>query len=152
MPKSQKQKQRSNPKAAGNIDTLIGAKIRRYRTEAGFSQAELGQPWALPSNRCKKCENGKNRVTVARLAQMAATLGVPLTSFLEGLPDLTQQRRGSAGPRPDVPLADQLLATEQGLRLAKGFLAIESQPVRAKLVSLVTAMANGEDTPGTEVH
>ena len=148
LARSQKQKQRPNPKAAGDIDTLIGARIRRYRTEAGVSQTELGQASAITFQQVQKYENGKNRVSVTRLAQIAATLGVPLASFFEDLPDLKQRSRG----RPDVPLADQLLATEQGLRLVKGFLAIENQQVRAKLVSLVTALANGEDMPGDDVH
>ena len=148
MPKSQKQKQRPNPKAAGDIDTLIGAKIRRYRTEAGISQTDLGQASAVTFQQVQKYENGKNRVSVARLAQIAATLGVPLARFFEDLPDPDQRSHG----RPDVPLADQLLATEQGMRLVKGFLAIENQQVRAKLVSLVTALANGEDMPGDDVH
>ena len=148
MPKSQMKKQRPNPKAAGDIDALIGARIRRYRTEAGISQTELAQASAITFQQVQKYEKGTNRVSVARLAQMAATLGRPLASFFEELPDSKQ----TAGGRPGVPLADQLLATEQGLRLVKGFLAIENQQVRAKLVSLVTSLANGEDIPGDDVH
>ena len=150
MPKSQKPIQGPNLEAAGDIDTLIGAKIRRYRTEAGISQMELGQASAITFQQVQKYEKGTNRVTVARLAQIAATLGVPLTSFLEDLrrPEPANPRK--AGTRPDVPLADQLFSTEQGLRLAKG-LAIENHQVRATVVSLVTALANGEDTPGEEV-
>ena len=148
MAKSQIKKQGPNPKATGNIDALIGAKIRRFRNEAGISQTELAQASAITFQQVQKYENGTNRVSVARLAQMAATLGRPLASFLEDLPD---SKQGPGGP-PSVPLADQLLATEQGLRLVKGFLAIDNQQVRAKLVSLVTALANGEDMPGDDVH
>jgi len=144
--KSPKEEKRPSPKAAGDIDTLIGAKIRRFRTEAGMSQTELGQASAVTFQQVQKYENGTNRVSVARLAQIASTLGVPLGSFFQDLPDAEKQRG-----RPGVPLADQLLATEQGLRLVKGFLAIESQAARAKLVALVAALAHGEDA-GDDVH
>jgi hypothetical protein len=83
-------------------------------------------------------------VSVARLAQIAATLEVPLTTLLKELPDLRNKSRKDVG----MSIADQLLATDQGLRLVKGFLAIESQAVRAQLVALVAALAHGEDTGG----
>jgi transcriptional regulator with XRE-family HTH domain len=89
----------------------------------------------------QKYEKGANRVSVARLVQIAGTLGVPLASFFEDLPDTNVKRRSGAR----VPLADQLLATEQGLRLVKAFLAIENHAVRARVVALVAALAQDQD-------
>ena len=147
MPVLRKPNENANPKAASHSDALIGARIKRYRTEAGISQTELGQASGITFQQVQKYENGQNRVSVARLAQIAATVGVPLIRFVEDLPE--------SGPRidrpPGVPVADQLLGTKHGLRLARGFLAIESLPVRAQLVALVCALAGGHNAPDS-VH
>jgi transcriptional regulator with XRE-family HTH domain len=138
VPKAHTPKPRPNPKAATEIDALIGAKIRRYRLEAGMSQTELGQASAITFQQVQKYERGANRVSVARLAQLAATLGVPLVKFMEDLPvsDNAQLRQGP-------PLADQLLGTAHGLRLVKGFLTIDDEGIREQLVALVLAIARG---------
>jgi hypothetical protein len=66
---------------------------------------------------------------------------------VEDLPAAGAKRGG----RASVPLADQLLGTEQGLRLVKAFLAIENQAVRTKLVELAAALAHGANA-GEQVH
>lgn len=148
MAKSQKHKRNpTGPKASSDLDALIGAKIRRLRTEAGISQAALAKGSAITFQQVQKYENGQNRVSVSRLAQIAATLDVPLASFFEDFPDLRRERAWSS----DVPLADEPLARQQGLRLIKAFLSIENQAVRAKLVSLVAAVAHG-DNGSDDVH
>jgi len=126
-----------NPKAASDIDALIGAKVRRFRKESGISQTQLGQSSGITFQQVQKYENGTNRVSVSRLAQIAATLDVPLAAFFENLPDAKEKRRKPAG----VPVADRLVATTQGLRLAKAFLAIEDGAVRAKLVAVAEALS-----------
>jgi transcriptional regulator with XRE-family HTH domain len=127
----------ANPKAAGDIDALIGAKVRRFRKEAGISQTQLGQSSGITFQQVQKYENGTNRVSVSRLAQIAATLDVPLAAFFESLPDAADKRRKPAG----VPIADRLVATTQGLRLAKAFLAIDDTGVRSKLVAVAEALS-----------
>jgi transcriptional regulator with XRE-family HTH domain len=139
--------EKARPEAASDIDAFIGAKIRRYRTEAGISQTDLGQASAITFQQVQKYENGTNRVSVARLLEIAATLGVPLTTFVEDLPDAGAKRRG----RATMARADQLLGTEHGLRLVKAFLAIENQAVRTKLVELAAALAHGANA-GDQVH
>ena len=95
----------------------------------------------------QKYEKGASRVSVSRLSEFAATLGVPLTAFFDDFPQPGSQARRS----PGIPLADRLLASEQGLALVRGFLALRGGVVRAKVVALVTALAESE-TGAESVH
>lgn len=141
MPARKQQPAKLNPKAASDTDRLIGGKIRRFRVEAGVSQTGLGTASGITFQQVQKYENGKNRVTVARLAQIAQTLGVPLTEFFADFPsDVLDKKRGKA----ELSAADQIAQSEQGLRLVKAFLAIESSATRTRIVDLVRAVAHGE--------
>jgi transcriptional regulator with XRE-family HTH domain len=138
---ARKKEPKANPKAASDIDRLIGGKIRRFRVEAGISQTDLGTASGITFQQVQKYENGKNRVTVARLAQIAQTLGVPLTSFFADFPgDVLNQGRAKA----ELSAADQIAQSEKGLRLVKAFLAIDSSSTRTRVVDLVRAIAHGE--------
>lgn len=126
-----------NPKAASDIDALVGAKIKRHRLERGISQTELAAASGITFQQVQKYEKGKNRVSVARLAEIASTLGVPLASFVQDLPDLSDTRRAPAA----VSVLDQFLATEEGVALVRAFTTIDDAAVRRGLVSLIGAVA-----------
>src|SRR4051794_28707279 len=91
--KARKKPARVNPKAAGDLDRTIGQTIRRLRTEAGMSQGALGAAANVTFQQLQKYESGTNRVSVARLAQFAEALDVPVVALLDGLPNVT--KRGS---------------------------------------------------------
>ena len=138
---ARKQPPMLNPKAASDIDRLIGGKIRRFRVEAGMSQTGLGTASGITFQQVQKYEKGTNRVTVARLAQIAQTLGVPLATFFADFPsDVLDRSRAKAELSP----ADQIAQTEQGLRLVSAFLSIPSESTRTRIVQLVGAIAHGE--------
>lgn len=141
MPARKHKPAKLNPKAASDIDRLIGGKIRRFRVEAGVSQTELGTASGITFQQVQKYENGKNRVTVTRLAQIAQTLGVPLTAFFSDFPsDILDKGRA----RAELSAADQIAQSEQGLRLVKAFLSIQSAGTRTRVVDLVRAISHGD--------
>jgi len=138
---ARKQPPKPNPKAASDIDGLIGGKIRRFRVEAGMSQTELGTASGITFQQVQKYEKGTNRVSVTRLAQIAQTLGVPLAAFFADFPgDVLDNSR----VRAELSPADRIAQTEQGLRLVTASLSIPSESTRTRIVQLVGAIAHGE--------
>ena len=126
-----------NPKAATDLDRLIGAKVRRFRLEKGMSQERLADALGVTFQQLQKYENGMNRMAVSRLAQIARTLKLPLISFFEDLPD---DPAGSNRKR-EVPLADQLFSTGVGRRMAEAFVKIDNPDVRHRLADLCASVA-----------
>lgn len=60
----------------------IGDLIRGRRVGAGMTQVELGDLIGLTFQMVQKYEKGRSAITVPRLAQVAAALGVRLVDLL----------------------------------------------------------------------
>lgn len=58
------------------IDMVLGNVIKRHRKAAGLSQSDLGRAAGVTFQQIQKYECGQNRVSVSRLFQLAASLGV----------------------------------------------------------------------------
>jgi transcriptional regulator with XRE-family HTH domain len=116
---------------ADKHDALIGEKIRARRKRIGFSQAQLGAAIGLAFQQVRKYECGINRVSAAKLFDIANALGVDVGYFYDALVqpvpalgDRPQKGHGALPPerrsptRPD-PEAEDLLALFQDMRSAK---------------------------------
>ena len=57
------------------------SRLRLARTEAGLTQAELGQAVGRSQTWVSKCELGERRVDVVELAELAEALGKSLEWF-----------------------------------------------------------------------
>src|SRR4051794_5823599 len=55
-----KKRTRVNPKAAGDVDRVLGETIRRLRLEAGMSQSVLGAAAHVTFQQVQKYEKGTN--------------------------------------------------------------------------------------------
>jgi ribosome-binding protein aMBF1 (putative translation factor) len=62
--------------------TRIGANIRRFRQEAGLSQAQLSMRADLSQNYLSECERGMRGVTIDLLVRLAYHLGKEPPDFL----------------------------------------------------------------------
>src|SRR4051794_1483111 len=80
---------RVSPKAAGDLDRLVGQIVRRVRLQAGMSQSSLSAAANVTFQQLQKDEKGTSRLSVARLVQIADALQVPVVALLEGLPNVT---------------------------------------------------------------
>jgi transcriptional regulator with XRE-family HTH domain len=115
----------------GKPDALIGERIRAWRERMGSSRARLGQAIGLTIQQIQKYESGINRVSAAKLFDIAEALGVDVGHFYDALVqavpalgDRSQKAQGALSPdkrslrRPD-PEAEDLLALFQDMRSAK---------------------------------
>ena len=64
-------------------DAEIGRRMRALRLERGLSQTELGTMLGVTFQQIQKYENGKNRVSAARLFEICKALNVSLASMFE---------------------------------------------------------------------
>ncbi len=72
--------------AMGNeIDTHLGRRLRRRRRLLGLTQQQIAAACGVRFQQIQKYECGANRISAARLWQIAVTLDVAVDYFFEGL-------------------------------------------------------------------
>ena len=88
------------PRSAKEIDALLGQRIRRRRQETRWTQASLAEEIGISFQQLQKYERGTNRVSVARLIEIADVLEAPLSYFLNNLDsdklDSYEERKAAA--------------------------------------------------------
>jgi transcriptional regulator with XRE-family HTH domain len=119
-------------KRAQKIDRVIGRNIRIHRLAKKMSQTELGDHLGVSFQQVQKYENGTNRVGSGRLYQIAAILGVHVSTLFNG-GDRTEKVK-------DPGLLD-LLTEPQSVRLIRAFSRITDSTVRRSLVQLAEKFA-----------
>src|SRR5213082_1356963 len=67
------------------IDTHLGRRLRRRRRILGLTQQQLAGACGVRFQQIQKYECAANRMSAARLWQLAEVLEVPVSYFYEGL-------------------------------------------------------------------
>src|SRR4051812_34805055 len=78
---------------AGEVDLLIGRRMRERRLMLGITVQELAAVLGLPYQQLHKYETGVNRLSAGRLYQLAEALGVEVAYFFGG-----DEQAGVAAP------------------------------------------------------
>jgi transcriptional regulator with XRE-family HTH domain len=89
---------RANTKEPTAIDAEVGRRIKPERRKIEFSQSKLGEQVGLTFQQIQKYELGRSRITIGRMVQIAAALGIPLATFTDGLEEF-----GRAKPQVKLP-------------------------------------------------
>jgi len=118
-----------SPKKPAKADMKIGSRIQQYRIAMNVTQQDLGEALGLTLQQIRKYESGINRVTGNRLRQIAATLEVPFTCFLDKTP----------APREVESLL--LLENALTLRLLRAYSRIKDAKMRRTSVVLFEQIA-----------
>lgn len=116
------------PRETSDIDRTIGALVRARRIFLGVTQTALGNELGLTFQQIQKYENGVNRISAARLKEIAEVLRVPLGYFF-------QDKNVSIST--DHPSPIDLLSTALNLRMLRAFSQISDPELREGLVKLV---------------
>ena len=67
------------------IDKIIGNNLRSLRVQAGFTQAQLGEPLGVSFQQIQKYELGANRVSASTMFLLCTILKCQFSDFFEGL-------------------------------------------------------------------
>ena len=68
----------------GDLDAQIGRRIKETRQAQAMTQERLGAALGITFQQIQKYEKGANRVSAARLFDIARVLGMPIMYFYEG--------------------------------------------------------------------
>lgn len=63
------------------LDKSIGTRLRYFRSKAGYTQAQLAELVGCETSTIGHCENGKSRISLTLLNEIANKLNVELYKF-----------------------------------------------------------------------
>ena len=128
---------RRHRRATQPVDINVGSRIRARRTHMGLTQEELAASLGISNQQVQKYETGANRVSAARLFELAQLMNVELGYFFEGV-----------GPLESASPVAHAGKNRMAIDLVRNFLAIGSVEKRAALANLVKVLK--EHCPGSE--
>ena len=120
------------------IDVHLGRRLRRRRRLLGLTQQQLAAACGVRFQQIQKYECAANRMSAARLWQLAEVLEVPVSYFYEGL---TRDQRESL-ERETTQSSSETLASKETQDLIHAYYQLGERP-RRRLLDLAKAM-NGE--------
>jgi transcriptional regulator with XRE-family HTH domain len=75
-----------------DIDLHLGKRLRRRRRLLGLTQQQVAEVVGIRFQQIQKYECGANRISAARLWQLAEALDVPVSYFYDGLGEYQPRR------------------------------------------------------------
>jgi transcriptional regulator with XRE-family HTH domain len=121
------------------IDIHLGRRLRRRRRLLGLTQQELAHACGVRFQQIQKYECAANRMSAARLWQLAEVLEVPISYFYEGL---TRDQREHIERENGLGSSTETLASKETQDLIHAYYQLGERP-RRRLLDLAKAM-NGE--------
>src|SRR6187455_343605 len=120
-----------------DIDIHLGRRLRRRRRLLGLTQQQLAGACGVRFQQIQKYECAANRMSAARLWQLAEVLEVPVSYFYEGL---TRDQREHL--ERETGSSSETLASKETQDLIHAYYQLGERP-RRRLLDLAKAM-NGE--------
>jgi transcriptional regulator with XRE-family HTH domain len=119
------------------IDIHLGRRLRRRRRLLGLTQQELAHACGVRFQQIQKYECAANRMSAARLWQLAEVLEVPISYFYEGL--IRDEREAL---EREASSSNDTMASKETQDLIHAYYQLGERP-RRRLLDLAKAM-NGE--------
>lgn len=108
----------------GPLETEIGKRISTLRKERALSQEDLADRLSVSYQQVQKYEKGRTRISVARLCDLAAALGVPLNVLLP------EELMAAGVPSAGKVLTGGFSLDRDEIRLLKLYRKVESERMR----------------------
>ncbi|MDE1940034.1 MAG: helix-turn-helix transcriptional regulator [Alphaproteobacteria bacterium] len=128
-------------RSAATLDCFIGGRIRAYRTERSLTQTQLAAHLNITFQQVQKYEDGTNRVSAARLFEIARVLEIPLLAFY---PEAAGALAASDRPAEPERLS-AFAASAEGMRLCRAFLRLQDTRLRRKIIAFMEEVAEAEE-------
>ncbi|WP_299010095.1 helix-turn-helix transcriptional regulator [uncultured Caulobacter sp.] len=120
-----------------DIDVHLGKRLRRRRRLLGLTQQQLAETVGVRFQQIQKYECGANRISAARLWQLAEALEVPVGYFYDGLSTV---RREMAGEPAE---SGEMFARKETQDLVRAYYLLGERP-RRRLLDLAKSLHGGE--------
>lgn len=117
---------------SNEIDTHLGRRLRRRRRLLGLTQQQLAAQVGVRFQQIQKYECGANRISAARLWQLAEALEVPVGYFYEGLTSADR-------PAPREADSGEVMARKETQDLIRAYYQLGERP-RRRLLDLAHSL------------
>ena len=120
---------------ATDIDLHLGRRLRRRRRLLGLTQQQLALAVGIRFQQIQKYECGANRISAARLWQLAEALETPVAYFYDGLAEAAarEEERG------------EMFSRKETLDLIQAYYRLSERP-RRRLLDLAKSLNNEGET------
>ena len=122
-----------------DIDTHLGKRLRRRRRLLGQTQQQLATAVGIRFQQIQKYECGANRISAARLYQLAQALQVPVGYFYDGLEGSAADDSGESRG------GGELMGRKETLDLIRAYYQLGERP-RRRLLDLAKSLNGNELT------
>ncbi len=124
-----------------DIDLHLGRRLRRRRRLLGLTQQQLADGVGIRFQQIQKYECGANRISAARLWQLAQALDVPVSYFYDGLSEAASARLAgpSETPRGGGSGGGEVMARKETLDLIRAYYQLGERP-RRRLLDLAKSL------------
>jgi transcriptional regulator with XRE-family HTH domain len=122
---------------ATDIDLHLGKRLRRRRRLLGLTQQQLALAVGIRFQQIQKYECGANRISAARLFQLAKALETPINYFYDGLSD--DKTEVAAVQNEGI----EVFSRKETLDLIQAYYRLSERP-RRRLLDLAKSL-NGEN-------
>jgi transcriptional regulator with XRE-family HTH domain len=123
---------------ATDIDLHLGRRLRRRRRLLGLTQQQLAHRVGVRFQQIQKYECGANRISAARLWQLAEALETPVGYFYDGLAEALERTEGGGSGTGEV------FSRKETLDLIQAYYQLGERP-RRRLLDLAKSLhAEGE--------
>ena len=122
---------------ATDIDLHLGKRLRRRRRLLGLTQQQVAEVVGIRFQQIQKYECGANRISAARLFQLAKALETPINYFYDGLSD--DKTEVAAIQNEGI----EVFSRKETLDLIQAYYRLSERP-RRRLLDLAKSL-NGEN-------
>lgn len=115
---------------AADIDLHLGKRLRRRRRLLGLTQQQVAVRIGVRFQQIQKYECGANRLSAARLWELAEALEIPVSYFYEGLTEALERRENAGG---------EVFSRKETLDLIQAYYQLGERP-RRRLLDLAKSL------------
>lgn len=125
------------------IDVHLGRRLRRRRRLLGLTQQQLAGACGVRFQQIQKYECAANRMSAARLWQLAEVLQVPVSYFYEGLVEAQSEARTQNEARDNGQGRETTFGRKETTDLIQAFYRLSERP-RQRLLDLAKSLHEAE--------
>ena len=124
---------------ANDIDLHLGRRLRRRRRLLGLTQQQLASAVGIRFQQIQKYECGANRISAARLWQLAEALEIPIGYFYDGLAEAQTHKEREPIIAPQEPRSGEVMARKETMDLIRAYYQLGERP-RRRLLDLAKSL------------
>jgi transcriptional regulator with XRE-family HTH domain len=136
---------RGQGRNATAIDKRVGMRVRLRRKQLGMSAEDLGQKLGIAQQQVQKYETGLNRISAARLFELASILDVPLAWFYATAGEALDE---DGGPRANLASTTDMARAEadEVAEVVRLFMGLSDPQLRNNILTTLRLMHKARRT------